>query len=105
MGVNRQNRRAGQPWRVLLALACVLLVVVSGAIQVAHTHADGPDTHANCSLCVTAHIAVQVVQTPVPAPTAAVVAVLESAPISVTPSALCTFALFTRPPPVDTFPA
>jgi hypothetical protein len=86
-------------WRFLLALFCVLLVVVAGTAQVAHTHADGADTHADCSLCAAAHVTVQVVQTPAPAPTVTVVAVLEALPLSVASSALSTFALFTRPPP------
>jgi hypothetical protein len=83
----------------------VLLVVVAGTVQVAHSHADGADTHANCSLCAAAHITVHLAQTPVPAPTASVVAVLETLPPAVLPSALSTFALFTRPPPVAAVPA
>jgi hypothetical protein len=39
-------------------------------------------------------------QTPAaPAPAVAVIATLESLPAAVIPSVLCTFALFTRPPP------
>jgi hypothetical protein len=86
-------------WRFLLALFCVLLVVIAGTAQVAHTHADGLDNHADCSLCATAHVTVQVVQTPVPVPAVMVIAVLEALPLSTTPSAVTTFALFTRPPP------
>jgi hypothetical protein len=80
-------------------------VVVAGTAQVAHTHADGPDTHADCSLCAAAHVTIHLVQTPTPAPPATVVAVLEALPLSVTPSALSTFALFTRPPPIAIVPA
>jgi hypothetical protein len=105
MGHNGLRSRTECPWRILLALLCVLLVVVAGTVQVAHTHADGTDTHANCSLCAAAHITVHLAQTPAPAPTAAVVAVLESLPPAVAPSALSTFALFTRPPPVAAVPA
>jgi hypothetical protein len=97
--------RTQSTWRILLALACVLLVVVAGTVQVAHTHTDGADTHADCSLCAAAHITVQLVQTPAPAPTVAIVSVLESLPPTVLPSALSTFALFTRPPPVAVVPA
>ena len=104
MGGNRTGR-SRSTWRILLALVCVLLVVVAGTAQVAHSHADGADTHANCSLCATAHITVQLAHTPAPAPVARVVAVLESLPPVVVPSALCTFALFTRPPPADVLPA
>lgn len=107
MGHNGQNSRTGHRhrWRVFLALACVLLVVVAGTVQVAHTHADGAANHADCSLCVAAHVTVQLVQTLVPAPSVAVVAKLETEPRSVLPAVLSTFALFTRPPPAVVVPA
>jgi hypothetical protein len=54
---------------------------------------------------VAAHITVQLVQTPAPAPSVAVVTVLEAEPPTVLPIALSTFALFTRPPPVGFVPA
>jgi len=101
----RQLRQAGRSWRLLLALVCVLLVVVSGTVQVAHAHADGTNTHADCSLCAAAHITVHLAQTPAPAAVAAVVAVPETLPAAVLPNRLCTFALFNRPPPVDVVPA
>jgi hypothetical protein len=100
-----QKHRVDSPWKVLLALLCVLLVVAAGTIQVAHTHADDTVTHADCALCAAAHVTVHLVQTPAPVPSAAVVAVLEVLHRSVLPSALSTFALFTRPPPVATLPA
>jgi hypothetical protein len=103
MGRNCHSARARSPWRVFLALACVLLVVVAGTVQVAHTHADGAATHADCSLCAAAHVTVHLVQSPAPAPAATVVAVLDAVPLVVIPSALSTFALFTRPPPADAF--
>jgi hypothetical protein len=78
---------------------CVLLVVLTGIVQVAHTHSDGATTHADCSLCAAAHISVQVVYAPSAAPPVAVVTALESIPAVVLPPALSTFALFTRPPP------
>jgi len=105
MGHEGLRSGAVRPWRVLLALVCVLLVVVAGTVQVAHTHADGAITHADCSLCATAHITVNLVQTPAPAPAVAVIAVLEAEPPSVLPIAFSTFALFTRPPPVAGVPA
>jgi hypothetical protein len=104
MGYNGQVR-TGKSWRVLLALMCVLLVVVAGTVQVAHSHADGEVTHADCSLCVAAHIAVHLAQTPVEAPPVALVTALEAEPPSIMPVPLSTFALFTRPPPVAVVPA
>lgn len=93
------SRRTRSPWRFLLATLCVLLVVAAGTVQVAHVHADGPDTHADCSLCAAAHVTVQVVHTPASAPPVSVVSVIDAIPAPVTPSVLSTFALFTRPPP------
>jgi hypothetical protein len=104
MGTNGQTSRAGQSWRIFFALLCVLLVVVAGTVQVAHTHADAA-THADCSLCVAAHVSVHLVQTPVPAPSVAVFATLDTEPHSFLPAALSTFALFTRPPPAAVVPA
>jgi hypothetical protein len=99
MGGIDLRKRTQSPWRLLLALLCVLLVAVAGTAQVAHTHADGLDTHADCSLCSAAHVTVQIEQTPAPAPPVTVVATLESIPSAAVPGVLSTFALFTRPPP------
>jgi hypothetical protein len=104
MRTNGQTTRTGRSWRIFFALLCVLLVVVAGTVEVAHTHADAV-THADCSLCVAAHVTVQLVQTPAPAPAVAVVATLETEPLAVLPAALSTFALFTRPPPAAIVPA
>ena len=85
--------------RILLAAVCVVLVVLFGTVQVAHIHADGVETHANCSLCVTAHVTVQLAQTPAPAPVARVVARVAVLPPAVLPSGFTAFSHFTRPPP------
>jgi hypothetical protein len=106
MGSSDQRRRTDSPWRILLALVCVLLVLVTGTVQVAHTHADGADTHASCSLCAVAHITVHLAQTPAPAQApAAIVTMLQALPPAAIASALSTFALFTRPPPTAALPA
>ena len=99
MGHTGQTIRVGHPWRVFLAFVCLLLVVVAGSVQVAHTHADGAVTHADCSLCAAVHITVQVAQSPAPPISVAVVTALEPYSPYVLPVALSTFALFTRPPP------
>ena len=104
MGFDDQ-RRVGRSWRLLLALLCVLLVVVSGTVQAAHTHTDGADIHANCSLCAAAHITVHLTQTPATMQAASVVSVLVGLAPAIVPTALSTFALFTRPPPADVVPA
>jgi hypothetical protein len=104
MGGSKLQRRTGHPWRLLLAILCVVLVVFTGTVQVAHAHADA-DTHADCSLCAVAHITVHMAQTPAPAPPVVVVTVLQSLPPVFLPVALSTFALFTRPPPMAAVPA
>ena len=44
----------------LLGIFCIALVLMSGMVQVAHTHASGQPDH-DCSLCITAHNVIQVV--------------------------------------------
>lgn len=84
---------------------CILLVAVAGTVQVAHSHADGADTHADCSLCSAAHVIVHLAQIPAPITSVAVVIQVEVDPPTVLPVALSTFALFTRPPPAADLPA
>jgi hypothetical protein len=79
---------------------CVLLVVVAGTVLVVHMHADGTDTHANCSLCAAAHVSVQGVQQQVFTPPVQMVRALELKRQSRAPSTELSFALFNRPPPV-----
>jgi hypothetical protein len=88
-------------WRLLLALLCVFLVVATGTVQAVHAHPVGDISHADCSLCATAHVTAQVVEPPATLLVAAVVTYVEvSAPVIWT-GTVFTFALFTRPPPVD----
>ena len=52
--------RARSSWIAPIGIACVALVLMVGIVQVVHSHPSGhPDP--DCSLCVTAHQAVQVV--------------------------------------------
>ena len=105
MGFSDQRLRALPPWRMLLAILCVLLVVVTGTVQAVHFHTDGADGHANCSLCATAHVSIQLTQTPVPKQILRVTTVLPALRPMVLSSGLSNFALFNRPPPVDVVPA
>src|ERR1035437_8772854 len=105
MGHLDHRYSADRRWRLLLAIVCVFLVVVAGTVQIAHTHADRNDSHADCSLCPAAHVTVHLAEPPPPAPAVDVAAVRETLPPSVVPTGLSTFALFTRPPPVATVPA
>jgi hypothetical protein len=97
-GVSPKSPRR-TPWRLLLGLLCIGLVALGSTIQVAHTHAGGDIAHADCSLCLTAHVVAQVVSSPVPIPAAPVVASVEEPLPEVRPATLSVFALFTRPPP------
>jgi hypothetical protein len=89
-------------WRLLLALLCISLVIACGTIQVVHVHSQGDISHADCPLCATAHVGVQVVEPP-PAVlhVAPVVSVVEALVLPTPTQDFFTFALFTRPPPVD----
>lgn len=92
-------RRPGPRWRLLLAVVCVFLAVLVGVVQIVHVHADGTDGHANCSLCVSAHMSVHGVEEQALAVPVRLVRRVEYAQQSwpVRPSVL--LALFTRPPP------
>jgi hypothetical protein len=52
-----RGRRAS--WIAVLGVLCIALVLVTGILQVTHAHADGQIDH-DCSLCFTAHQAVQI---------------------------------------------
>lgn len=88
------------PWRLILGLLCLALVVLGSTVQVAHSHPGGDISHADCSLCLTAHVVAQVVSNPIPIPAALVVAAVEEALPDARPVTFSVFALFTRPPPV-----
>ena len=88
-------------WRLLLALLCISLVVAFGTIQAVHVHPQG-DIHSDCSLCVSAHVGAELDETPVTLHhVAPVVSEVEAFVAPSLASTLSTFALFTRPPPVD----
>ena len=83
----------------LLGLVCIALVVMTGMVQVAHSHASGQPDH-DCSLCTSAHQVIHV---------AALVALFVSStpvfhvilePARIVPGSLFFFKLSSRPPPV-----
>ncbi len=88
-------------WRLVLALLCISLVVACGTIQAVHVHPQGDISHTDCSLCVTAHVAAQVAEQAVVLHVTPVVTVIEALIAPTLTQTLSTFALFTRPPPVD----
>ena len=100
------NRPSSRPnvqssWRLVLALLCISLVIACGTIQVVHVHPQGNISHSDCPLCATAHVGLQVAEQPVVLPVAPVVSVVEAVVPPALPRSFSTFALFTRPPPVD----
>jgi hypothetical protein len=89
-------------WRLLLSLLCLSLVVACGTIQVVHVHPQGEISHPDCALCATAHVSVQLAETSVTLRHVAPVKWVVEAFVAPAPTqTLSTFALFTRPPPVD----
>jgi hypothetical protein len=89
-------------WRLLLSLLCLSLVVACGTIQVVHVHPQGDISHPDCALCATAHVSVQLAETSVTLHQVAPVKWVVEAFVAPAPTrTLSTFALFTRPPPVD----
>jgi len=89
-------------WRLLLALLCISLVIVCGTIQAVHVHPQGDISRSDCALCATAHVSAQVSETSVTLHhVASVVSFVEAFIAPATAQNFSTFALFTRPPPVD----
>ena len=89
-------------WRLLVSLLCIALVVASGTVQAAHVHPQGDLSHSDCALCVTAHVSAEVAQSTLTLHHVAPVVSAVEAFLAPTPfQTASTFALFTRPPPVD----
>jgi hypothetical protein len=96
---NLPKTRSSKRWGVLLSLLCIALVILGGTLQVAHTHPGGDLSHADCSLCATAHVVAQVVSHPVPLPATLTITDAPSVKATSRQARLSIFALFTRPPP------
>jgi hypothetical protein len=95
--IRAQRKSIG--WRLLVALFCVALVVLAGTLSVAHWHEDGSISHADCGLCATAHVTVQLAAALPAGPAIQVAARVEAALPEARPRNLSHFDLFTRPPP------
>jgi len=85
-------------WQVWLAALCVVLVLFSATVQVAHAHTDGR-VHSDCVLC---HVAQKSAQSP---SSQAATHILHPVArvIAASPSLSCkhhfAFSLWDRPPP------
>jgi len=96
----RTTTHMRKPWRLLLGLLCIGLVLLMGTMAATHAHMDRAD-HPDCGLCVTAHMAVQLASPAVQAAVTPVVARVEPTHRLVVVRTVSRFALFTRPPPAD----
>jgi hypothetical protein len=102
MGFAGAKRGGRTSWVSILGMVCIALVLLTGIVHVAHSHANG-QIDQDCALCVTAHQAVQV--------TAVVAVILSSQPVvrrvmvRVDPAPRQRFVLklANRPPPVPVF--
>jgi hypothetical protein len=101
MNIFRSKQNMHGSWRILLTLLCIFLVFVCGTIQVVHVHPNDNLSHTDCALCLTAHMAVQVASPAVTLHISPVVSLVEALSAPARIRDLSTFALFTRPPPVD----
>jgi hypothetical protein len=97
----RSKPKVQSSWRLVLALLCISLVIACGTIQAVHIHPHGDISHADCALCATAHVSVQVAELPVVLHITPIVSVVEPVVAPKLTRTFSTFALFTRPPPVD----
>ena len=97
--------RGMRVWTLTLALLCIGLVVFGTTLQVAHSHPDHVASHADCALCVVAHGTAVAAAPAITLVTATLVSQVEAAVPAMRTATPLGFALFTRPPPVDAFPA
>ena len=89
-------------WQLMVGLLCIALVVLAGTLASSHGHEQGNVAHADCGLCATAHVSVQV-ETPVLlGPMVPLFTRVETGVPPVRPRNLARFALYIRPPPQTT---
>jgi hypothetical protein len=93
--------RRDSPWRLLLVFFCIALIVFGGTISVAHSHPKGDISHADCALCVAAHVTIHSTEAPAVIPVVHVFATVHVAFPPARPETLTSFALYTRPPPAN----
>jgi hypothetical protein len=54
------RRGASLSWISILGIVCIALILLTGVLQVTHTHPNGQPDH-DCSLCLSAHHVAQIV--------------------------------------------
>jgi hypothetical protein len=91
--------RPRSPWRILLGVLCIALIMVGGVVAATHTHSQREISHQDCGLCVTAHMAVQIAVTVTQVCVAQVFTRVEASHPVASHDFTPQFALFSRPPP------
>jgi hypothetical protein len=86
-------------WVSVLGMVCVALVLMTGVLQVTHSHPSGQADH-DCSLCVTAHHVAQVVVAVTLAVSSRPVARFVPESFTPVPRQRFVLKLANRPPPV-----
>lgn len=89
----------GSGWKPILAILCIALVLFTGILQVTHSHPNG-HIDPDCSLCITAHHAVQVVVVVTAEVSAQPVARVVAESFTPLPRQRFVLKLAIRPPPV-----
>lgn len=89
------------PWRPLLGVLCIALILLAGTLSVTHSHPQGDTPHTDCGLCLTSHMAVQLAAAPPVVVPTQISSNVESYDPIARPQTDTPFALFSRPPPVD----
>jgi hypothetical protein len=83
----------------LLGLLCIVLVLLTGIAQVAHSHTSGQPDH-DCALCISAHQVIQIVILVTLLVSSVQVVRFVSEPSLDLPAPAFFFKLSSRPPPV-----
>jgi hypothetical protein len=55
MRISYPSEQSKISWSRWLGVLCIALVLLTGFVQVMHTHTDGRVDHEGCSLCITVH--------------------------------------------------
>ncbi|HEX4067352.1 MAG TPA: hypothetical protein VHZ09_15140 [Acidobacteriaceae bacterium] len=93
------KRGTGLSWVSILGIVCIALVLFTGILHVAHTHPNG-HIDPDCSLCMTAHNAVQIVVAVTLVISARPVARYVAETFTPVPRQRFVLKLANRPPPV-----
>jgi hypothetical protein len=89
-------------WVSILGILCLVLILVTGIVQVTHAHTSGQIDH-DCALCLTAHQAIQIAVVVTVLLVSHLVARFTSDDFTPLPRQRFVLKLAIRPPPVPVF--